>query len=95
MYKWNALEEPISRRLRNDNELDIISNTKTMIYHEPTKTTALIMDVWIVSPDPNFPETIEEDRYIQYTTEFGIKEEFAIDLDNDGWLWFDELKELT
>tara|TARA_Y100000593_G_scaffold16044_1_gene31668 strand:- start:583 stop:870 length:288 start_codon:yes stop_codon:yes gene_type:complete len=94
MYRWNALEEPIAERLRNDIELEAITNTKTMMYHEPTGTTALIMDVWIVSPDPNFPESVEEDRYVQYATEFDINEEFSVELDSDGWLWFDELKEL-
>ena len=89
---WNVCSDPISTRLRDDDELRVIQNNKTMIYHEPTKTTALIMDIWIVEPLPEKPwETTGEDRYVRYTTENTIKEEFSIDLDDDGWLWFDEL----
>ena len=89
---WNVCSDPISTRLRDDDELRIIQNNKTMMYHEPTKTTALIMDIWIVEPLPEKPwETAGEDRYVRYTTESTIKEEFSVDLDDDGWLWFDEL----
>ena len=94
MNRWNALEEPISSRLRNSDELDLIQNTKTMLYHEPTGKTALVMDIWKVLPVKDQPETIEEDRYVRYTTVDTIDEDFSIDLDNDGWLWFDELKEM-
>ena len=88
---WNSFEDPIATRLRDNNELKIIQNNKTMLYHEPTKTTALVMDVWIVDPVPNCEETNLEDRYIRYTTEDHVKEDFAVDLDEEGWLWFDEL----
>ena len=94
MNKWNALEEPISNRLRNSLELNIIQNTKTMMYHEPTGVTALVMDIWEVPPVKGQPETLQEDRYVRYTTVDTIKEDFSIDLDNEGWLWFDELKEI-
>jgi len=94
MNKWNALEEPISNRLRDGLELNIIQNTKTMMYHEPTGATALVMDIWEVPPVKGQPETLQEDRYVRYTTVDTIKEDFSIDLDNEGWLWFDELQEI-
>ncbi|HIJ10619.1 TPA: hypothetical protein HA278_01050 [Candidatus Woesearchaeota archaeon] len=94
MNKWNALEEPISNRLRDGLELNIIQNTKTMMYHEPTGVTALVMDIWEVPPVKGQPETLQEDRYVRYTTVDTIKEDFSIDLDNEGWLWFDELQEI-
>ena len=88
---WNVTTEPISQRLRNDDQLRLIQNNKSMIYHEPTETTALIMDVWIVDPIPEHAETQEEDRYVRYTTESAVKEDFSVDLDDEGWLWYDEL----
>ena len=88
---WNCYSEPIATRLRNDDELNVVQNNKTMIYHESTKTTALIMDVWVVDPMPEIIETQLEDRYIRYTTENEIKEDFSVDLDEEGWIWFDEL----
>ena len=94
MYKsseWNICTDPISSRLRDRDELSIVQNTKSMIYHEPSKTTALIMDVWIVDPVPDNLETLEEDRYVRYTTETEVLQDFAIDLDEEGWLWYDEL----
>ena len=94
MNKWNALEDPISTRLRDNDELDVIQNNKTMLYHEPSGVTALVMEIWEVPPLKDQPDTIQEDRYIQYATEFEIKEDFSIDLDEDGWLWFDELQEI-
>jgi len=94
MYKnnvWNVIHDPIANRLRDDDQLKLIQNNKSMIYHEPTETTALIMDVWIVDPMPDHSETQEEDRYVRYTTEFAVKEDFAVDLDDEGWLWYDEI----
>ena len=88
---WNLCHDPIANRLRNNEELKIVQNNKTMIYNEETKETALIMDVWIVDPVPEWTETREEDRYVRYTTEHAIKEDFSVDLDDEGWLWFDEL----
>ena len=88
---WNLASEPIAGRLRDDAQLNVIQNSKSMIYHEPTQTTALIMDVWIVDPVPSFPETHEEDRYVRYTTETEVLQDFAVDLDQEGWIWYDEL----
>jgi len=93
MNKWNLLEDPISTRLRDNNELNVIQNNKTMMYHEPTGITALVMEIWEVPPLRDQPDTIKEDRYVEYATEFEVKKEFSIDLDEDGWVWFDELSE--
>ena len=92
MKNWNIDEDPISNRLRDDTELKLIQKNKTMIYHEGTEETALIMDVWIVDPLEGRDETIPEDRYVRYVTETTVQEDFAIDLDEEGWLWYDELK---
>jgi len=62
-----------------------------MMYHEPTKMTALIMDVWVVDPVPGEDDTIEEDRYVRYTTENEVKSDYAVDLDDEGWVWYDEI----
>ena len=91
--KWNKKEEPISERLRDDTELHLIIENKSMMYHTRTEQTALIMDVWKVDPDRNDYSTLEEDRYIRYTTDTGPKEDFSIDLDDEGWLWYDELSQ--
>ena len=91
MKNWNKNEEPISNRLRDDSELELIQNNKSMMYHIPTQQTALIMDVWIVDRVPDDESTWEEDRYVRYTTETSVKEDFAVDLDDEGWLWHDEI----
>lgn len=88
---WNMTGDPIASRLRNQNELQLVQDNHAMIYHEPTKITALIMDVWVVEPIPGEDDTIEEDRYIRYTTENEVKSDYAVDLDDEGWLWYDEL----
>ena len=88
---WNVVSDPIAQRLRDDDELKLVQNSKSMIYHEPTKRTALIMDVWVVDPVPGELATEEEDRYVRYTTEHEILQDFAVDLDDEGWLWYEEL----
>ena len=91
MGLWNLTGDPIANRLRNQKELQLVQDNHAMIYHEPTKMTALIMDVWVVEPIPGEDDTIEEDRYIRYTTENEVKSDYAVDLDDEGWLWYDEL----
>ena len=88
---WNLTGDPIASRLRNQEELQLVQDNHAMIYHEPTKMTALIMDVWVVDPVPGEDDTIEEDRYVRYTTENEVKSDYAVDLDDEGWLWYDEL----
>ena len=91
MGMWNLTGDPIASRLRNQEELHLVQDNHAMIYHEPTKMTALIMDVWVVDPVPGEDDTIEEDRYVRYTTENEVKSDYAVDLDDEGWLWYDEL----
>ena len=88
---WNLTGDPIASRLRDQEELQSVQENHSMIYHEPTKMTALIMDVWVVDPVPGEDDTIEEDRYVRYTTENEVKSDYAVDLDDEGWLWYDEL----
>ena len=49
------------------------------------------MDVWHVEPIYGDDSTLEEDVYVRYTTDSGPKEDFSVDLDDEGWLWYDEL----
>ena len=91
MGMWNLTGDPIASRLRNEEQLQLVQDNHAMIYHEPTKMTALIMDVWVVDPVPGEDDTIEEDRYVRYTTENEVKSDYAVDLDDEGWLWYDEL----
>ena len=91
MGMWNLTGDPIASRLRNEEQLQLVQDNHSMIYHEPTKMTALIMDVWVVDPVPGEDDTIEEDRYVRYTTENEVKSDYAVDLDDEGWLLYDEL----
>ena len=86
---WNVVLEPISERLRDDEELKIISETNAMIYHQETGTTALIMEVWKVDPIEGSPETKEEDRYVKYASDHFVREDYSVDLDDEGWIWYD------
>ena len=97
MTTWNQQLEPISERLRDPDEINIISHTKPMIYNTKTKQTAIISEVFIVEQDENSIElgyTFEEDRFVEYITDEGPKEDFSVDLDDEGWIWHDELKEI-
>lgn len=96
MTTWNQQLEPISERLRDPDEINIISHTKPMIYNTKTKQTAIISEVFIVEQDENSIDlgyTFEEDRFVEYITDEGPKEDFSVDLDDEGWIWHDELKE--
>ena len=86
---WNVVLEPISERLRNDKELNIINETNAMIYHQESRTTALILEVWKVDPLKDSPETEEEDRYVKYASDNFVREDYSVDLDDEGWLWYD------
>lgn len=92
MNDWNKAQEPISERLRNEDQLNFVQEQKMMMYHQSTGRTALIMDVWCVEPMPGDDSSIEEDRYIRYTTDDSLKEDYSVDLDDEGWLWCDELE---
>ena len=87
--EWNLTPDPIATRLRNDKELHLVQNNKSLIYHQESKQTALIMDIWVVAPVPGEPDTIEEDRFVRYTTDSEVRSDYAVDLDDQGWIWYD------
>jgi len=94
-YQWNNRHEPISERLRDPDEILNVTNKKTMIYNPNTKQTALVMEVFVVEQDDNSLEngyTVDEDRWVEYVTDEGPLEDFSVDLDDEGWLWHDELE---
>ena len=94
---WNKKEEPIAERLRDPYELGVVIVEKSLIYNPNLKQTAIVMDVFEVDIDPDNDadgDTGEEDRYVEYITDQGPKSDFSIDLDDEGWLWQTELKEL-
>ena len=95
---WNKREEPIAERLRDSYEILQVVENKTMMLNEITGDTALVSDVFEVSQDENSITdgySMDEDRWVEYiTTIDGPKEDFSVDLDDAGWLWQTELKEL-
>ena len=95
MTQWNKRQEPISARLRDPDEILKVLNKKTMMYNINTKATALVMEVFIVDQDSNSIEegySPDEDRWVEYVTTDGPLEDFSVDLDDDGWIWHDELE---
>lgn len=95
---WNKQDEPISARLRNTEEILKVVQEKTMMYNSRTGDTAIISDVFLVEQDEYSLEdgyTPDEDRWVEYiTTNDGPMEDFSVDLDDDGWVWHDELMEM-
>tara|TARA_B110000495_G_C22612480_1_gene365489 strand:+ start:238 stop:537 length:300 start_codon:yes stop_codon:yes gene_type:complete len=93
---WNKRNEPIAERLRDPHELGVIIVEKSLIYNPYIHKTAIVMDVYEVDIDPDNDADgySEEDRYVEYVTDEGPKSDFSIDLDDEGWLWHRELKEL-
>lgn len=87
---WNKMEEPISMRLRDNEELDNVVNTNPLMYNPRTGQTALIVDVFIVDPikDP-FDAGEEEDRFVNYITGDKYKKDWSVDLDDEGWIWLE------
>ena len=60
-----------------------------------SKNTALIANVFEVEHDDQSLEDgycEEEDRWVEYITETGPQEDFSVDLDDEGWIWLDEIK---
>jgi len=94
--QWNKRNEPISERLRDKDEIIKVISEKTMIYNPRTKSTALISEVYEVEHDDQALEdgySPDEDRWVEYVvTDEGPNEDFSVDLDDEGWLWLDELK---
>ena len=94
--QWNKKLEPISERLRDPDEILKIIAENTMMYNKRTKETAIITDVFLVEQDENSIKegyTEDEDRWVEYITESGPRENFSVDLDDFEWIWHDELME--
>ena len=92
---WNNRQEPISERLRDPDQILAVTKKKTMMYNTRTDQTALVMEVFVVEQDENSIKdgyTIDEDRWVEYVTDDGPKEDFSVDLDDEGWIWHDELE---
>ena len=93
--QWNERNEPISERLRDPYELQTVLNKKTMMFNPRTKQTALVMEVFLVDQDEESIKegyTEDEDRWVEYVTDDGPREDFSVDLDDEGWIWHDELE---
>lgn len=92
---WNKHYEPISSRLRDDNELPRLVENRALIFNPNTEETAIIVEVFKVSYEENNPDDeyeSEEDRWVEYITPSGPREDFSVDLDDEGWLWVDQEK---
>lgn len=93
---WNKKHEPISERLREEKELLNIIKEKTLIWNIDSKKTGMIMEVYEVSQDKGSIEdgySMDEDRWVEYMTTDGIHNNFSVDLDDEGWIWHEELKQ--
>jgi len=92
---WNKKHEPISERLRDSAELTSVTEKKIMMYNPNTTQTALVMEVFIVDHDEHDMAdgySVDEDRWVEYVTDDGPMEDFSVDLDDEGWIWHDELE---
>ena len=95
MKQWNDESEPITQRLRDKEQILHVIENKTMMYNKRTGETALISEVFEVFQDSKSLEqgySPDEDRWVEYVTEEGPTEDFSIDLDDEGWIWHDELE---
>ena len=93
--QWNNQQEPISVRLRDPEEILKVVKNKTMMYNKDSGDTAIIPEVFLVEQDEHSIKegyTLEEDRWVEYITSEGPKENFSVDLDEENWIWHDELE---
>ena len=91
---WNKHYEPISTRLRDEQELQALVDSNKLIFNPNNNETAIIVEVFKVSYEDDDPENEydpEEDRWVEYITTSGPKEDFSVDLDDEGWIWYDEI----
>ena len=58
MKNWNKKEEPISERLRDDEQIHYVNNNHTLMYNPKTRETGLVLDVFIV--DINKEDDVED-----------------------------------
>ena len=92
MKNWNQTQEPISERLRDEEEIHSVNNNHTLMYNPKTKETGLILDVFVVDPNPNEGFDMEEDRYVEYTVAHDLRKDWSVDLDDEGWIWQDQME---
>ena len=90
MKNWNKKEEPISERLRDDEQIHFVNNNHTLMYNPKTRETGLVIDVFVV--DINNDDDVDEDRYVEYTVADDLRKDWSVDLDDDGWIWQDQME---
>lgn len=90
MKNWNKREEPISERLRDETEIHHVNNNHTLMFNPRTKETGLILDVFVV--DIELDTDVDEDRYVEYTVADDLRKDWSVDLDDEGWIWHDQLE---
>ena len=90
MKNWNNKEEPISERLRDEQQIHYVNNNHTLMYNPRTQETGLILDVFVV--DIELEEDEDEDRYVEYTVADDLRKDWSADLDQEGWIWQDQME---
>ena len=90
MKNWNKREEPISERLRDDVQIHYVNNNHTLMYNPRTQETGLILDVFVV--DIELDIDVDEDRFVEYTVADDLRKDWSVDLDDDGWIWQDQME---
>ena len=90
MKNWNNKEEPISERLRDEQQIHYVNNNHTLMYNPRTQETGLILDVFVV--DIELDTDVDEDRFVEYTVADDLRKDWSVDLDDDGWIWQDQME---
>lgn len=90
MKNWNKRNEPISERLRDDIQIHYVNNNHTLMYNPRTQETGLILDVFVV--DIELDTDVDEDRFVEYTVADDLRKDWSVDLDDDGWIWQDQME---
>ena len=90
MKNWNKRDEPISERLRDDIQIHYVNNNHTLMYNPRTQETGLILDVFVV--DIELDTDVDEDRFVEYTVADDLRKDWSVDLDDDGWIWQDQME---
>ena len=90
MKNWNNQDEPISERLRDEQQIHYVNNNHTLMYNPRTQETGLILDVFVV--DIELDTDVDEDRFVEYTVADDLRKDWSVDLDDDGWIWQDQME---
>ena len=80
---WNSYINPISTRLRDEDALMEICENNNMIYHPPTGSTAVIIDVYIVDVEENIREAMDS-----CMNPFDVTNEAFVDDQEDRYLHY-------